>query len=230
MEEVLAKPSFRKRAAIGAVVLLESGPFKLLRHVFFLFPPALLTYAVTDNGIYQELNSWLPKLAPYLQKSAVATLLGCYLYVILMKWIYKCLVDYAQNIDDLDKRALASLLVVLDEVVADKAKRMADFATSCRERPDVCPKNAFQTITQPLTQIAILAKAIRTVFAEIDKTGAFFRVGIMTVKNGRIDDWAAWQPHSDPPDTPLEVLSLSNSSISHAIQTGNIIVPGLYGM
>lgn len=224
MEEVSARPSIFKRCVITAVYIFEMPLIKLARHLLFILPPALLSYAVTETSVYNELSEITPIFAPYIQRSAIMTLVFCYVYVSAAKWSYRWLRNYAESVDEIDRTDVISILDVLNEVVSDKSKRMAAFAKQCQSAKMVCSENAFQTITQPTTQIAIMARAIRSVFTTIDRTGAFFKVGIMAIENGKAHDWAAWEPQSDPPITLLNTLRHETSSISRAIQSGKMVI------
>lgn len=197
----------------------------IARPFVFLLPPMLVTNVATRSGFQQQLAVLLgEKISGFVQESALLIIIGAYVYVTLLKGIYAAIEHYSKPERELGRKECIAILSALNTVVSEKCRRFGDNLKRSKICNNQNASNIFFQITCPDQQIALLIEAVRTVFSYLDETNALFRVGILSIKNDRAEEWLAFSPTSHPPRTLPSELCAPSSCVSYAIKTKSIVV------
>jgi hypothetical protein len=197
----------------------------LIKPVFFLLPPMLLTAVATRQGLNEQVVQLFGNtIGDLLNGSALLILLGAYLYISAMKALYAGIEYYSKPARELGTTDLLAILKAINIVVGDKNKRFSTYLKKNLSSNSINPSVTFNEITRPDQQIALLIKSLHTVVEFMDDKNAFYRVGLMRVERGTPTEWAAFEPASHPPRTQPEQLAAPSSTISAAIKTKAIVI------
>lgn len=226
MHEPVIKDSMGKIACRKIVEVCESWFVKhIIRPIFFLLPPMILTMLAVRQGLQQEVVLLVGQaVGDFLNNSALLIIVGTYLYVVLMKAIYAAIRSYAKPARELEVGDLIALVKAIDIVVGDKTKRMANEAKALLGSNNICGQKTFQQITRPDQQIPLLISGLRSVFEYMDDVKTTFRVGLLKVDNNKPIDWYSFDPASLPPRTQASALKAPTSTVSQCIKSRSIVV------
>ncbi len=226
MNDPISQGGMARRSCRKIVDLVQGFLVKhLLRPIVFLMPPAILTWVATREGLQSDLSTWIgPGATEFVSGSALLTILGAYLYIVLLKALYAGIERCARPEKEMNANDLVAVIKSLDYVVDDKAQRISRAAKEAVKRGSVCGGDVFMDITKPGQQLLLLVKGIRSVFEYLDDTNANFRVGLLKVSNQKPVEWYAFDPASEPPRTPPGVLSAPSSTVSHSIKSKSLVV------
>ena len=197
----------------------------IARPVFFLLPPMIVTNVATRSNLQQEIADLLgDKVAAFIHGSALLIIVGAYLYVAFLKGVYAAIEHYSKPERELGRKECIAILQALDNVVSEKCRRFGDDLKITKKGAKHDAASIFLSITRPDQQIALLVEAVRTVFSFLDETNALFRIGLLSVKEGKPTEWLAFSPTAHPPRTAASDLSAPGSCVSSAIRTKSIVV------
>lgn len=196
-----------------------------LRPVFFLMPPSLVTWATMREGVQSEITRLFgSEVAGFLGDSALLVLIGAYLYIVILKSIYGAIENYSKPGRELGRDDVLAILHSVNVVVGDKMKRFCRTLDSIGGREEVSAQDVFQSITQPDQQIGLLVSAVHGAFDFIDNTGAYFRVGLLTVEEGKPIEWAQFYPPERPPRASESDLAHPGSTVMNSIRSKRTVI------
>lgn len=226
MHKPVTGDTFFRQYCRNFVNFAESWLVKsILRPFFFIMPPSLLTFLATRSGMQEEVQQLFgTEIAAYLNESAILILFFAFLYVTIVKAIYSGILLYSKPEREIGRDDLHVILKTLNIVVGDKMKRFAKRVKLVVDQRNLNGGNIFQEITQPTQQIGLLVSALRGAFESIDQTNALFRVGLLTVKNGKPEEWAHFDPAERPPRTTPEQLSCVGSTVMRCIKAKSSVL------
>lgn len=226
MQEPVIQDNTAKKLCRKIVGACDSWFVKyLIRPIFFLLPPMVLTMVAVRKGLQQEVVNYVGQgVGEYLNQSALLIIVGTYLYVVILKAIYAAIKSYAKPAKELGVGDLLALIKAIDIVVGDKTKRMSSEAKKALSKGKACGKTTFLQITRPDQQIPLLISGLRGIFEYMDEQKAVFRVGLLKVERDKPVDWYSFDPASLPPRTQAATLSAPTSSVAHCIKTKSIVV------
>lgn len=142
------------------------------------------------------------------------------MHYIIYQGAYKFLVKISMSVKNKDDVA-TQLVVALDIPVNKKRERFAKEVNNFVRLNDSKTKTKhriFKAITKPEEQSILildsLASFLKTTYSDVD-----FKVGLMSIKNNKIDDWKYFLPITKPPQTSLEVLGSKESTISRCLES-----------
>ena len=129
---------------------------------------------------------------------------------------------------DLNVDGLLYLIAAIDSIVGVKGKRFSDVAWRiCSGNQDALTKeNAFCHITQPMIQISETVRGIADFFNATRPNGRhnLIRVVLAVMRNDKVSEIPIHFPSDEPPQTSVETLSNSSSSIMTACRTRRVVV------
>jgi len=226
MHEPVVHNNIVKRGCKKVVEIFDTWFVKyIIRPVFFLLPPSLLTMMAVRKGLQSEVITLVGKpIGEFLNHSALLIIVGTFLYMVLMKAIYAGIENYARPSRELEVGDLIALVRAIDIVVGDKTKRMSHEAKLIALKSDICGKETFNQITRPDQQIPLLITGLKNVFEYMDKLKTDFRVGLLKIEKNKPIDWYSFEPASFPPRTEAKALGATASTVSQCIKTKSIIV------
>ena len=226
MHHPITGDSWPKRKARLFVRFCELWWVKtLLTPLFILMPPALITTVVTTDNLSKQFADFLgPNLGSYITSSAIIIIVSAYLYVVLLKAVFAAIEHYSKPARQLSLQDVLAILRAVNLVVEDKYKRISNEAKKSLTLPNISPAAVFLEITRPDQQIALLVRGVKTVFEFLDDTNAHFRVGLLSIKDGKPFEWVAFEPASNPPRTQAQDLGAPTSTVLHAIKSKAIII------
>lgn len=196
-----------------------------LKPVFFILPPSLVTMVVSKSNLKQELTSILgADISSFLTQSSLLVLIGAYLYVVILKSLFSGIDYYSKPERELSRDDILVVLKAIGIVVGDKMKRFSNHAKDTVSKTTVNRGDIFLELTQPRQQIDLLVSALRTSIDWIDQTNAFFRVGLLVIKNNEPVEWAYFDPAERPPRTLPKDLSHPGSTVMKAIKAKSPIL------
>ena len=147
---------------------------------------------------------------------------------LLVGGILPILISWLQ--EKVEKQNLASsyslvLLETIETVVEEKRKRFAyavkDLINANSSSP-TCTK-VFNTITQPQKQIEYILEALELCFKKL-YPNEYFKIALMGVENNSLKDWVYFLPYTAKPNTDINDLRNSESTISHALFSKRIVI------
>lgn len=226
MHDPIVGDNWRKKAGRSIVDLCEQWWVKcIIKPFIFILPPMIVTNVATRSELQKQLFNILgEKISGFVHDSALLIIIGAFIYVMILKSIYAAIEHYSKPERELGRKDFIAIISALNTVVSEKCRRFGDDLKKYKASTNQDAVSIFFQITRPDQQIALLVEAVHTIFLYLDKTNALFRVGILSVKNGRAEEWLAFSPGSHPPRTSASELSVPSSCVSHAIKTKSIIV------
>lgn len=215
-----------KKCCRFIVETAEMWLFKyLIRPVFFVFPPTLLTLLATRKGLQNDVIELTGEtVGNWLNHSALVIIVFTFLYVVILKAIYAAIKSYSKPGKELQVDELIALIKAIDIVVGDKTKRMSGEAKKAINISNLCGKTIFNQITRPEQQIPLLISGLRSVFEYLDEYETTFRVGLLRIENNKPTEWFSFDPASLPPRTEPSKLGSPSSTVSHAIKSKSVII------
>lgn len=196
-----------------------------IRPIFFLLPPTIATAIATKSGLQQEVVAFFGQpVGDLLNHSALIVITGSFVYIATMKTIFSAIHEYSKPERELGSKDYLAIIHALNIVVGDKNKRFSTHLKKMLSTNSASPADTFNEITRPDQQIPLLVSGIKSVFEFIDEKNVFFRVGLMSVKDGSPSEWISFEPQSSPPRTKPDQLSAPTSAISCAIRTKSIVI------
>jgi len=226
MQRPVVGDSWGKALARSIVKISESWLIKtIIKPILFILPPTILTTIATRQGLASGITKYLnPEIANFINDSAIAILIGAYLYIVFAKAIYSLIHSYSKPSRELSLTDILAINKTFEIIVSDKYKRMSDEAKIALKSAKACPSTTFMRITKPEQQIALLIAGVRRVFEQLDDTDALFRVGLLKIENNKPTEWVCFEPMSHPPRTEATQLSAPSSAVSTSIKRKSIIV------
>ncbi|WP_180163321.1 hypothetical protein [Acinetobacter sp. YH12069] len=127
-----------------------------------------------------------------------------------------------QNVVD---RFAVVLLETIETVVEEKRKRFAKAVEELLQEGQSQPtaSTVFKNITQPEEQIKNIIKALEVCYKTL-YPNVYFKIALMEVENNTLKKWAYFLPYTARPNTCIDELRSSESAISQALITKNIVV------
>lgn len=226
MHQPISGDSYSKRKARQFLRFCELWWVKtLVTPLFVAMPPALITTVVTTDNINKQIAVYLgPNLESFITNSPFVIIVGAYLYVVLLKTIFAGIEHHSKPTRELSLQDILAILKAVNLVVEDKYKRISGEAKRALRLPNLSPADIFSEITRPDQQIALLVRGVKSVFEFLDENNAHFRVGLLSVKDGKPYEWVAFEPASNPPRTQAQSLGAPTSTVSRAIKNKAIVV------
>ena len=226
MNEPIIKDHLGKKICKNIVSFCESWFIKhIVRPIFFLLPPSLLTMIAAKEGMQAEVVQYSGQLiGDFLNKSALIIIICTYIYVVLMKAVYAGVKSYAKPARELEIGDLFALLKAIDIVVGDKVKRVTLEVKKIINNSNVIGDLKFLQSTRPDQQIPLLIVGLRSVFEYMDKEKTVYRVGLLRIVNDKPVDWFSFDPASLPPRTEAQTLGAPTSTVSQCIKNKSLVV------
>lgn len=226
MNEPIIKDHLGRKACKKIVSFCESWLIKhIVRPIFFLLPPSLLTMIAVRKGMQAEVVQYAGQtVGEFLNNSALLIIFCTYIYVVLMKAIYAGIKSYAKPAKELEVGDLFALLKAIDIVVGDKTKRVTSEVKRIINNNNVINELKFLQSTRPDQQIPLLIVGLRSVFEYMDKEKTVYRVGLLRIENDKPIDWFSFDPASLPPRTEAQTLSAPTSTVSQCIKNKSLVI------
>lgn len=194
--------------------------------ILFIGPLSALNFILSKNEIGAKILAFLPKdFADFISHSSIVILAALWLLVTLFRAVLALIEEYslperALKIDD-----LVAILSAVQIAVDGKCVRFHETVKSHKDQDKTDPSNIFLTITKPDQQLALITKAIHTVFTEI-YSDVNFRVGLIRVINNQSIDWTCFAPTTSPPVTEARDLNAPTSTVAACIKEKGIVIVG----
>lgn len=122
MKDLSVGDNRRKKACRWFVSVAEQWWFnQILRPIFFLLPPAVFSWAASENSKLDQLKVILSdELVNFISASSLMVLVAAYIYVAVAKGIYAGIKSYSKPARSLCTSDLAMILATINTIVADK--------------------------------------------------------------------------------------------------------------
>lgn len=226
MNEPIIKDHLGRKTCKKIVSFCESWFIKhIVRPVFFLLPPSLLTMIAARQGMQAEIVQYTGQaVGEFLNNSAILIIFCTYIYVVFMKALYAGIKGYAKPAKELEVGDLLALLKAIDIVVGDKAKRVTSEVKRFINNTNVVSEINFLQSTRPDQQMPLLTAGLRNVFEYMDKEKTVYRVGLLRIVNDKPVDWFSFDPASLPPRTEAQTLGAPTSTVSQCIKNKSLVV------
>lgn len=187
---------------------------------------------VKDDGASEDgegtngVTAYFLEAANYIQSHTILVSVCVAGYLVLLHFLTTAPSKLSKPQGGVDIKGAMTLFESLEQIVSGKAERFAQCANKAREPGRrIGPETVFLEITQPDQQIALLTQGIYTFFHALDTDDDVdFTVTVVAVENGQLDDWFYFWPHSAHPQTPIEELRQPDSTASHCLSTGRMVV------
>lgn len=162
----------------------------------------------------------------YIQSNTIFVSLCVALYLVVLHFLTTAPSKLSRPQGGVDIKGAMTLFQSLEHIVSGKAERFVQCANrACEPDSKISPDAVFMEITQPDQQIALLIQGIYTFFQALDTDDDVeFTVSVVAIENGEIQDWFYFWPHSAPPQTPIEELRQPDSTASHCLNSGRMVV------
>lgn len=149
-------------------------------------------------------------------------------FSVLLGGVFPILISWLQ--EKIEQRNLASsyslvLLETIETVVEEKRKRFANAVKdliNVNSSSPTCTK-VFNTITQPQKQIEYILEALELCFKKLYPS-EYFKIALMGVENNSLKDWVYFLPYTAKPNTDINDLRNSESTMSHALFSKRIVI------
>lgn len=117
------------------------------------------------------------------------------------------------------------LLETIESVVEEKRKRFAEAVHDLLQNNANQPtaSTVFKNITQPEKQVKNIIKALEVCYKTLYPK-VYFKIALMEVENSNLKGWAYFLPYRARPNTPIDELKRSESAISQALVTKEIVI------
>ena len=197
-----------------------------IRPVLVTFPLTALVFYFRLESVQTDVNGHLPSwlinlLATHTTAFLVAAAAWAYLITVTIGWFANC----AREHSGIDLDGLMGLYATFERIVGAKEDRFRNALTRVEQKQlGSDPRDVFPEITRPDQQIALLVTGLKGFFDSIDKSGVNFKVTLAAIQRGVPVNWFFFDPSTDPPKTPLEILQAPNSSICRAVKTKDLVV------
>ncbi len=165
----------------------------------------------------------LPLIAGFVDGSPVMIIVLATIYFYSFPAFDRFVRAYNRN-NGIDAGSALKLFKVLEEIVGAKDRRFGITTSKVVAGENISPDQAFDTITQPHQQIALLVQGVHTFFDAINSKNVKLRVSAVTIRDGAPDCWLYYWPTGDPPRTPIEILRSPDSSICTAVRKRKLVV------
>ena len=147
---------------------------------------------------------------------------------LLLSGIFPILVSWLQEKfekENLNSSYALVLLETIESVVEEKRKRFASAVQTLTNNGSSSPtcSKVFNTITQPNKQIECILEALELCFKELYPK-EYFKIALMSVESNILKDWVYFLPYTAKPNTDINDLRHSDSTISHALRSKTLIV------
>lgn len=194
---------------------LETWSFTIFK-IVLIAVYSVIVAAYSNDGLEQDIRR-IGRLGDWLMTHPLLVIGSAAGLAIAYQGIYKLLTKVSKSIKNKDDVA-TNLVVALDIPVNKKRERFAEevdnFVRSGNNKHTT--HKVFKAITKPEEQSILilesLASFLNTAYNNVD-----FKVGLMSIKNNKIEDWKHFLPITKPPKTPLEILRLKESTISRCV-------------
>lgn len=187
-----------------------------------------LTVAYFSNRVFGDtVRQWAPDFTGWLDTHAWLILLLAFVYPTILIAFARFVMQRA-NSNGISQDTLLSLIAILDRIVGCKAKRFGDFVIRLnRGGTDAISEETFETITQPLTQIAEITRGVCELFNVLlvdTKPRTLIRVVLVEIKGNKVVDLPVFFPEDEPVRTKIKVLNQPESTIMTALKTKKIVI------
>jgi hypothetical protein len=192
--------------------------------LLFILPTSFIVTILSNANLSAQLSSAIGGRATNVLKTNHLVLVAIiYALSQLAKGLKGVVSHYSKPNSALDREDILSILESINQVVLAKSERfLRDTKKSLSER--WISTDIFNNITQPTQQIGLLACGVKGVFEYLQNDEVEFRVGLMSIKDNKPDDWFAFAPTTHPPRTSPDRLSSPTSTIMRALTTGTMII------
>lgn len=198
----------------GVRPLVVTLPFSALA-LYYRFSDLQLSV----NG---EISSWLVDvLSQHMIIFLFAAATWAYFISLISAWFAHC----AERGSAIDLPGLMGLYETFEQIVSAKEGRFRNALMELEKgRLKSDPSAIFLEITRPDQQIALLVMGLRGFFDSLAGNKVNFKVTLATIDGDVPVEWYFFDPGTDPPRTPIEVLRAPNSGIRRAVRTKGVVV------
>lgn len=185
-------------------------------------PPTFITTFYGNQAFKAVVAGFAPTVETALSTHVLPAIVFAFLYPAILLGFAKSVVKQVDS-RGLNVDGLLALVQSIDEVVGCKGTRFAEYA---KNPGKLTRETAFCTITQPLTQMAELARAICSLFnaTRTSKNRNLIKVTMAVIENGQVTRIPIHYPQDEPVLASIEVLNGRNSSILTAYRNKKIVV------
>lgn len=199
----------------------------LIKH--FLIPllhivPVWFLLALTR--VKEDVPPFLGSTVTYIHNNIIFVSICVAIYLVLLHFVTILPSKLAKPQGGVDIKGAMTLFQALEHIVGGKAERFAQCAKRASEPGSRIERDTvFMEITQPDQQMALLIQGLYTFFQALDADDDVeFSVSVVAVENNEIQDWFYFWPHSAHPQTPIEELRKPDSTASHCLNSGRMVV------
>lgn len=196
----------------------------ILGPVLVTAPPGVVFAYLDFDDLRPDMEIWMPDwFGGFLIDHPFQAFVLAVLYIYLLTVGYGFLKSLDKR-NELDIPGFLRLFNSLEAVVGEKADRFGNFVRRIADGGKHDAIEAFDTITQPERQIALLVKGLHAFFDAVDDKGVAFKVSAVIIRNNQPLEWLCYWPVSEPPRIPLENLRSHDSAICRAVERRELVI------
>ncbi|MCP3924776.1 MAG: hypothetical protein GY714_19540 [Desulfobacterales bacterium] len=201
----------------------------VIRPVLLVVLPSLIVFMLTKENVGAPFfklldNSGFNNWGETVKKSAFLIITFAISFQFIAKATYEFLLKHSRPKKEIGVDELMWISDIIENIVGEKCKRMADHARETIKEDEICAKDTFKTITKPEQQINLLVVGLCKAFEQCINSKVKFRVGLLKIENNKPVEWFFYEPANETPSTTAKELCATTSTVMKCIKDRGIII------